>query len=164
MKDKVISTVIKECEMGELTAEEQSLVNSAIAALSNSYAPYSHFNVGAALRLCNGEVVTGANQENASFSVTVCAERSAIFNAQSNCPEQPVAAIAIAAKNAGGLLAEPISPCGVCRQALLEIERRYRQDIRIYLYGTRRVYIAESVKDLLPLSFTDETMERKTNN
>lgn len=158
MKDIVINTAVRQCEMSELTAEEQSLVSSAIAATASSYAPYSHFNVGAALRLANGETVTGANQENASFPVTTCAERAALFNAQSNSPDQAVMAIAIAAKNAGGLLAEPVSPCGVCRQALLEIERRYRQNIRVYLYGTRCVYIVESVKDLLPLSFTDDTM------
>lgn len=144
--------------MSELTAEEQSLINSAIAAADSSYAPYSHFNVGAALRLESGEIITGANQENASFSVTTCAERSALFNAQSNRPEQSVKAIAIAARNAGGLIAEPVPPCGVCRQALLETEQRYGQNIRVYLYGTRRVCIVESVKGLLPLSFTDGTM------
>lgn len=159
MEDITLRTVIRRCEQNELTAEERLLVDSAVAATDHSYAPYSHFNVGAALRLADGSVVVGANQENASFPVGMCAERSALFNAQSNHPEQPIVAIAIAARNENGLMAEPVSPCGVCRQAMLELERRYNRKIRIYMYGTRHVYVADSAQDLLPLSFTDSAMK-----
>lgn len=158
MKDVTIKTTIRQNSFNELDADVQMLINEAIAATANSYAPYSHFNVGAALRLENGTVIKGANQENASYPVCMCAERSAIFNAQSSQPDQPITAIAIAAKNGQGLLRDPVTPCGVCRQAILEIEQRYGRNIRLYLYGTRCVYVLESVKDILPLSFTGDAM------
>lgn len=158
MEDLIIKTIIKHCRKDELSAEEQALIESAVRATGNSYAPYSKFNVGAALLLENGETVIGANQENAAFSVTMCAERSAIFNAQSNHPELAIEAIAITARNKDGLVDEPTAPCGVCRQAILEMEQRYHRDIRIYLYGGRGVYVAESIKALLPLCFTDDSM------
>lgn len=159
MKDIIINTVIRQCLPEELDAEGRELVGKAVAATGSSYAPYSGFHVGAALLLDDSTVVTGANQENASYPVCMCAERSALFNAQSNYPERAVVAIAIAAKNGERLTAEPVAPCGVCRQALLETEQRYHRDIRIYMYGTRCVYIVNSVKDLLPLSFSDEAMK-----
>jgi len=117
MEDIILNTVIRLCQLDELAAGERSLIDSAIAAANNSYAPYSHFNVGAALRLADGNVITGANQENASFPVGMCAERSALFNAQSNHPEQPVVEIAIAARNEDGLTAEHVwnKPC-LCRR------------------------------------------------
>lgn len=158
MKDIALNTVIRQCQKNELPQEAQALIDSAVAATNNSYAPYSNFYVGAALRLANGDIITGANQENASSPVGMCAERSALFNAQSNQPDQPVVALAIAARNENGLTAEPVSPCGICRQALLETEQRYHCDIRVYMYGTHCVYVADSIKDLLPLSFTDSSM------
>lgn len=158
MENITIKTEIKKCAYAELDATGQRLVDLAVNATNNSYAPYSRFNVGAALLLEDGTEIIGANQENAAFPVTMCAERSAIFNAQSNLPGQPITAIAIAARNAAGLVAEPVSPCGMCRQAILEMEQRYHRDIRLYLYGTRCVYIVNSVKELLPLCFTDDNM------
>lgn len=158
MNSITLKTTIQEFKTDELDAEGRKLVSLAIEATDNAYAPYSHFHVGAALLLEDGSIVKGANQENASFPVTMCAERSAIFNAQSNKPEQAVKAIAVAARSEAGLLAEPISPCGVCRQAILEIEQRYKQNIKIYLYGIRCVYVLDSIKALLPLSFTEDAM------
>lgn len=146
------------CQMEELTAEDQELVKAAIGATANSYARYSNFNVGAALRLADGSIVIGANQENAAFPSGLCAERSAIFAAQSQHPEHAINALAIAAKNAKGLMPDPVSPCGGCRQVILEMEDRYKQPVRILLYGTRGVYCIRSVKDLMPLSFVDENM------
>ena len=153
MKDIEINTVIKFCSFDELPTKAQTLVNKAKEATQKSYAPYSNFNVGAALELDNGLIITGANQENASFPVTMCAERSAIFNAQSTHPELAITAIAIAARNIDGFVENPVTPCGVCRQALLEMEQRYRRNILIYLYGTLGIYVINSIKDLLPLSF-----------
>jgi len=158
MKTITIKNEIKLCSYDELDTASQHLIDLAVSATKKSYAPYSQFNVGAALLLEDGTVIQGANQENAAFSVTICAERAAIFNAQSNHPEQPVSAIAIAARNADGLVAEPVTPCGMCRQAMLEMEQRYHNDLRVYLYGTRGIYVIDSVKTLLPLCFTDDNM------
>ena len=143
----------------ELSADDQHLIQTAIAATENSYSPYSRFQVGAALSLANGKEVMGANQENAAFPSGLCAERSAIFAAQSNYPDQPVTALAIAARNEHGLMHDPIVPCGACRQVILEIEDRYKQPIRILLYGTGGVYVINTVKELLPLQFVSESMK-----
>jgi len=147
------------CQPEELTAEDRQLVDAAIEATNNAYAKYSHFHVGAALRLENGTVVKGANQENAAFPSSLCAERTAVFAAQANYPDQPITTIAIAAKNDKGLLQEPITPCGSCRQVILEIEDRYKKPVRILLYGQSGVYIINTIKDLLPLSFVDANMK-----
>lgn len=146
------------CQLDELSADDQELIRAAIGALANSYARYSNFNVGAALRLADGTVFIGANQENAAFPSGLCAERSAIFAAQSNRPDQAITTLAIAARNSNGLMENPISPCGGCRQVILEVEDRYQKPVRILLYGTRGVYCINSVKDLMPLSFVDENM------
>ena len=145
-------------QLDELTPTEQALVQKAIDATNNSYARYSNFHVGAACLLENGNVVIGANQENAAFPSGLCAERTAIFAAQANHPDQPITTLAIAAKNANGLLKSPISPCGACRQVVLEIEDRYQRPVRILLYGTEGIYVFESIKDLLPFSFVDANM------
>jgi cytidine deaminase len=158
MEDIRIEINMQFCQMDELSAEDQELVKAAIGATANSYARYSNFNVGAALRLADGSITTGANQENAAFPSGLCAERCAIFAAQSHHPEHAITALAIAAKNVNGLMPDPVSPCGACRQVILEMEDRYQQPVRILLYGTRGVYCINSVKDLMPLSFVDENM------
>lgn len=106
----------------------------------------------------NGNIVIGANQENAAFPSGLCAERTAIFAAQANHPDQPITTLAIAARNVNGLLKSPISPCGACRQVVLEIEDRYQRPVRILLYGTEGIYVFKSIKDLLPFSFVDANM------
>lgn len=158
MEDIRIEINMQFCQMDELSADDQELVKAAIGATANSYARYSNFNVGAALRLADGSITIGANQENAAFPSGLCAERCAIFAAQSQHPEQAITTLAIAAKNANGLMPDPVSPCGGCRQVILEMEDRYQQSVRILLYGTRGVYCINSVKDLMPLSFVDENM------
>jgi cytidine deaminase len=159
MKEMNIHSVIKFCQLEELAEEDRRLVSKAIEATERSYAHYSHFNVGACLRLADGTEFLGANQENAVFPVGLCAERTAIFAAQVQRPDQPIVAIAIAAKNEVGLVADPVSPCGSCRQVMLEVEERYHQPMRILLYGTRGVYVIEGVKTLLPLSFVEDSMK-----
>lgn len=146
---------IKLCQMEELADEDRVLVQTAIQATDNSYSPYSKFRVGAAVRLAGGKVVIGANQENAAFSVTICAERSAIFAAQANYPDKAILSIAIAARNEDGFTQEPVSPCGSCRQAMVEIEQKYSQPLHILLYGKKGVYVMDSIRNLMPLSFTD---------
>jgi cytidine deaminase len=158
MEEIHLDIKIEQYAMEELSDSEQELVRSAIKATHNAYANYSRFYVGAALRLANGQIVIGANQENAAFPSGLCAERSAIFAAQSQQPEQPITTLAIAASNDEGLLKDPITPCGACRQVILEMEDRYKQPVRILLFGARAVYAVNSVKDLLPLSFVDANM------
>lgn len=158
MKELKIETSMFFCQPEELGEDEQRLIELAKKATYNSYTPYSHFNVGAAVRLGNGMEIIGANQENAAFPVTLCAERTAIFAAQAQHPDQPIVALAIAARNNHGFVDEPASPCGSCRQVILEVEQRYKCDMKILLYGTRGVYVINSIKDILPLYFVDESM------
>lgn len=159
MKKVIIKSEFSLFKFEELDDVLKTLVSKAIDATDNSYSPYSNFKVGAALQLEDGTIVIGANQENAAFSVTMCAERSAIFNAQSNHPNLAITTIAIAAKNVNGLVHTPISPCGSCRQVILEMEQRYKRNIKILLCGSEGIYVINSIKDLLPLSFVDESMQ-----
>lgn len=153
-----ISIIIQSCQLDELSPRDRELVQAALEATENAYARYSRFYVGAALRLENGKVVIGANQENAAFPSGLCAERTAVFAAQANYPDSPIEALAVAGRNENGVLPNPITPCGACRQVILEIEDRYKKPVKILLYGTKKVYCVRSVKDLLPLSFVDDCM------
>ena len=156
MKELEIRPKIWEAQMDELTAEERSLIEQAIEGTNRSYSPYSHFRVGAALKLQNGVTVIGCNQENAAFPSGICAERSALFAAGAQYPDQPVVMLAIAARNEDGVFTEhPVSPCGPCRQVLIETETRFHHPVRILLYGQRCVYVVDSIKQLMPLSFTE---------
>jgi cytidine deaminase len=158
MKTIDIHIKIGFCQLAELSAEDQELVQTAIKATDNSYSPYSNFRVGAAIRLADGSIVLGANQENAAFPSGLCAERTAIFAAQAQRPDQAILCLAIAARSAEGLLSEPVTPCGSCRQVMTEIEDRYKRPMRVLLYGTNGVYVMDSVKDLMPLSFVSENL------
>jgi cytidine deaminase len=156
MKELTIKSLITYAQMDELSETERQLVQLAIQATDHSYVPYSHFHVGAALLLKNGETVIGCNQENAAFPAGICAERSAIFAAGAKYPDQPIMMMAIAARNNNGeLQEEPISPCGPCRQVLIETEKRFKQPVRMLLYGEKYVYIIDGIKQLMPLSFTE---------
>lgn len=154
MKEIVINTVVKVCSIDELSPSDKELVDAARAATANSYAVYSHFNVGAAARLANGTIVCGTNQENAAYPSGLCAERTTLFWANSQFPTQAVEALAIAAHTGQGELDRPIPPCGACRQVILETEKRFNKAMRIILYGAKECYIIEDgIKSLLPLSF-----------
>lgn len=153
MKELHIDLKIHFCDLHELDKQDQELVESAKAMTLTSYSPYSHFKVGAAIRLQDGQVFRGSNQENAVFPVGLCAERTAFFAASANAPQVPPVCIAIAAQTGGAFTAQPVTPCGSCRQALLEAETRFQQTIRVLLYGTEGVYVIPSVKSLLPLTF-----------
>lgn len=159
MKDITLKSVIHECSMDELSQEDQYLVNRAIEATNNSYAPYSKFSVGAAAMLDNGIDIIGCNQENAASPSGLCAERSALFGAGAQYPNAAVTALAIAARNVNGLTTEPVVPCGACRQVILETEQRYHHKVRILLYGTKCIYSVDSVCDLLPLQFVSDSMK-----
>lgn len=158
MRQQKLETYYDLCSFEELSSDEQLVVAKAREATKNSYARYSHFHVGAALLLDNGKVVIGANQENAAFPSGLCAERTAVFAAQANYPDQPVRMLAIAASDGGGLRKKPVSPCGACRQVILEIEDRYQKPVEILLTGLDGIYRFKSIKDLLPFSFVDSDM------
>jgi len=161
MIEKQITAKIVFCALDELSETEKNLVHLAKSATSKAYAPYSNFQVGAAVLLDNGEMLTGCNQENAAFSSGICAERVVLFYANARYPEAKVLTLAIAAQNMIGFSNEPVSPCGTCRQVFLEAENRYKSNIRVLLYGTDGIYIVESIKDLLPISFDVSSMDIK---
>lgn len=144
----------------DLTGEDAALLRDARSFTDNAYAPYSNFHVAAKARLNNGEVVTGTNQENASYPVGMCAERSLLATAATLHPNVGIETMAITYDNINGASKHPISPCGMCRQYLVEYEARVKQPIRIILAGKEgKVYVLESAKTLLPLSFSADDMK-----
>ena len=154
MKEMTINIKVLVCTLDELSPADREVVDAARAATANSYAVYSHFNVGAAARLAGGTIVCGTNQENAAYPSGLCAERTTLFWANSQYPTQAVEVLAIAARTEQGELATPIPPCGACRQVILETEKRFNKAMRIILYGAKECYVIEDgVKALLPLSF-----------
>lgn len=159
MKDLTITATIKVYQPDELSPADRALMKAAKEATARSYAPYSRFSVGAAAQLADGTVVTGTNQENAAYPSGLCAERTTLFYANSQHPDQPVVTLAIAARTEKDFIDMPIPPCGACRQVILETEKRYKQPIRILLYGKKCIYEVRSISDLLPLSFDASAME-----
>jgi len=156
MKEVELKTVIQECQMDELSAEDRQLVEQAIEATRRSYAPYSHFHVGAAVRLENDEIVIGCNQEKVAYPSGLCAERTALFAAGALYPDVPVRVLAVAARGTDGeMTEEPTGPCGSCRQVIIESETRAKHPIRILLYGRRCVYIIDGIRQLMPLTFSE---------
>ena len=156
MKNLDVNIQIKEFQMDELSKVDRAMVDIAIECTKSSYAKYSQFHVGASILLANKAIIRGCNQENAAFPAGICAERSAIFAAGAQFPDQPVKILAIAARDhSGELTEEPVSPCGTCRQVMIETETRFNTPIHILLYGKRRVYVIDGIRNLMPLSFTE---------
>lgn len=158
MKEFTIHTQVKVYQEQELSDEDKALLEAARKATESSYAPYSKFYVGAAVRLANKQIVCGSNQENAAYPSGTCAERTAIFYANAQYPDQAVETLAIAAQTQGSFLTKPISPCGACRQVILETEHRYGKPVRILLYGTEGVYVLEGIRSILPLQFDQDCL------
>lgn len=155
MKTFDITVPVTKYTFEELPRDIRPLVEAAREATQRSYAPYSHFNVGAAILLSNGETVTGANQENAAFPSGTCAERTACYYAGARYPDARFEAIAIAARGTDGQwITDPVAPCGACRQALLEYETLAGHSVPVWLVGRDRIYHIPSVTSLLPLSFS----------
>ena len=160
MKELTLTIPIRVFSYEELDEADRQLIDAAREATRRSYAPYSRFAVGAALRLIDGTIVSGSNQENAASPSSLCAERTTLFYANSRYPDQAVDTLAIAARNERGeFLSEPISPCGACRQVMVETEKRYDHPMRILLYGTGGIYEICGVGGLLPLSFDASAMK-----
>jgi len=144
----------------ELKGDDLMLVNAAKEATAGSWSPYSGFKVGAALLLEDGTIVTGSNQENAAYPSGLCAERTALFAAGHTHPGKAVTALAIAARNNNGYTAQPITPCGACRQVLAETEQRGGKPIRFILYGTEGAMVIEGGTDaILPFCFGADSMK-----
>lgn len=157
MKEIKLETPITVYSLNEVPDEELPLVNAALKATGQSYAPYSKFHVGAAALLADGTIVTGSNQENAAYPSGLCAERVTLFHAGHQYPDVPVVALAIAAST-GGKQVESISPCGAYRQVLLETEQRYNRPVKVLLCGTKEVVVAPSAASLLPLCFGKDNL------
>ena len=144
---------------GELNASDAGLLETARRATADAYAPYSRFRVGASARLANGEVITGSNQENASFPAGICAERTLLSAAASRYPGVAIETLAVSYSNEQGPSDRPISPCGICRQSLQEMEQRTGHPIRLILGGMEgRVLILPQAGQLLPFAFTAEEL------
>ena len=158
MKEIEIKSLSRVYGMDELSQSDRELVSAAMEATKGSYAPYSKFRVGAAARLANGLVFTGANQENAAYPSGLCAERTTLFAANAQYPDQPVLALAIAARKGNRFMSTPISPCGACRQVISGVEDRFGHPVRILLYGTEGIYECNGIDALLPLRFVDSDM------
>ncbi len=138
----------------ELPGEYEKLMSVAQKCRQQAYAPYSNFQVGAAVLMENGEIVIGNNQENASFPSGLCAERVAIFQAGARFPGVPVKAIAISAASGITKVSKPAAPCGNCRQAIAEYEQKQPEPIKIFMMGeSGQVFAVSSLTDLLPLAF-----------
>ena len=159
MKEITLESEIRVCSYEELDQADKRLIDEAKEATRRSYAPYAHFHVGAAARLANGSVITGNNQENAAYPSGICAERTTLFYANAQYPEEAVETLAIAARTEKDFLDSPIPPCGACRQVMLETEKRFNRPMRIMLYGKKEIYVMEGVGTLLPLSFGAENMD-----
>lgn len=142
-------------------ALHQKLFDAALAAARRAYAPYSKFRVGAAILLSNGEIITGNNQENSAYPSGLCAERVTMFYANSKFPNEKVTHLMICAETDEGILKTPITPCGACRQVLIEKENMQGSPIEICLAGRDEMYIIESVAQLLPLAFIPASLDNK---
>ena len=143
-----------------LVAEDQELVLAALKATEAAYAPYSHFRVGAALRLASGQIVCGSNQENAAYPSGLCAERVALFSAFAQFPKEELRAIAIAAtsqtqdSSAFVQTARPVTPGGACRQVIFEYATRSSQPVRVLMAGADEIWLVDDARTLLPFAFT----------
>jgi cytidine deaminase len=160
MKSKEISFSWKEFDdISELDQTDRELLNEAIEATSDAYAPYSGFQVGAAVLLENGQIIRGSNIENAAFPSGICAERNALSTCSSMYPGIIPTAMAIAAITSDEVIADNVSPCGNCRQFIAEEEYRHGKSIRIILGGSSKIRIIEKGGDLLPLQFNRDSLK-----
>lgn len=160
MKEKTLSTVIQVFNNeNELSGPDRDLLEKAHEGLESAYAPYSGFQVGAAVRLENGKIVTGSNQENAAYPMCLCAERVALAAAAADYPGVRVLAIAVTCRSKHQDLREPAAPCGACRQVICETEDRHGGPIAILLQGeTGPVFKLRTGRELLPLAFTGASL------
>ena len=154
MTDKKVEILFKEFSSPEeMDSQDRELIEAAAQAQKSSYAPYSHFNVGAAVRLENGTIVKGSNQENAASPSGLCAERTAMFAAGAAYPGVAMVSLAIVAGPSYGLCTEPATPCGACRQVMAEYQKIGGKPMSIILMGGDKIWKFERVEDVLPFIF-----------
>ena len=159
MKEYNLTTKMHSYQWNELSEEQRELLRIAKEQTKHSYCPYSGFHVGAAAKLSNGVIIPGCNQENAAYPSGLCAERSALFAAGAQYPDQSVERLAIACFTDGHFTAQPGSPCGACRQVMIETEHRYGGKMEVLLYGEDETFVVDSAADLLPLIFVSENLK-----
>lgn len=146
-------------DISQLNKADADLLLRARAVTKEAYAPYSKFYVGAVAHLANGEYVVGTNQENASYPVGICAERVLLGNAATSYPGVEISSLAISYQSTNEKSDHPISPCGMCRQALLEYETRVKAPIRIIMGGMKgKIHIVTTTRFLLPFAFTSDEL------
>ena len=154
MTNKEIKIAYQEFDsIDQLLPKDRELAQAAIDATKLSYAPYPNFNVGAAVMFEDGEIIKGANQENAAYPSGLCAERTALFYASASRPDKPMSAIAIAASQNGTLLQNPATPCGACRQVMAQYQLKSGRPMMTLLIGAEKIWKFEKIDDLLPLIF-----------
>ena len=154
MTNKEIKIAYQEFQsLDELEAKDKELAQAAVEATELAYAPYSKFNVGAAVLFEDGVIIKGSNQENAAYPSGLCAERTALFYASASRPDKAMTAIAIAAAQNGVLCQTPATPCGACRQVMAQYQLKGGKPMRVILIGSEKVWIFDKVDDLLPLIF-----------
>ncbi|MFI5171571.1 MAG: cytidine deaminase [Chitinophagales bacterium] len=158
MKKFELVCSVQECDPEELSEEHKKLIEAANEALDTAYAPYSNFQVGAAILLSNNIIIKGSNQENAAYPSGLCAERVAFFNAAVQFPGIAINAVAITSSLRRE---EPIAPCGACRQVMAEYELNQNSTIKIILAPTKgKVFILNNIKDMLPLYFSGDWLRK----
>lgn len=155
-----ITTKILVYTIEESEKKTKKIIEKAQNSAKMAYAPYSDYRVGAAILLSNGEIITGNNQENAAYPSGLCAERTAVFYANSQYSNTAIEAIAIVAFNKGDFTETACVPCGACRQALLEMEQKNNQSIKVLMCSRDKVYEAASVSSLLPLAFSKDCLDK----
>ncbi len=154
MTNKTLTISFVEYDAPEqMSPADQELISKAIAATSTSYSPYSHFKVGAAVRLENDTIVSGSNQENIAYPSGLCAERTAMFYASAQYPGIAMKTIAIAAVQNGALLSDPATPCGSCRQVMAEYQTRSGKPLEVILVGSNHIWKFPDIDSLLPFIF-----------
>ncbi len=139
--------------LDELSKEDRELVEAAKDAMRGAYAPYSHFHVGAACRISDGNIVKGANQENAAFPSGLCAERTAMFAAGSTYPDKNIVSIALCGGSMGRLSSNPATPCGACRQVMAQYQAKSGKPISVLMVASDKIWKFEKIDDILPLIF-----------
>ncbi|KAF0197569.1 MAG: cytidine deaminase [Bacteroidetes bacterium] len=149
-------------QAADLEPNDSLLLERAKDAAEQAYAPYSGFRVGAALRLENGNIITGNNQENAAYPSGLCAERVAIFAASSANPGKVIESIAITISTDGHHVTSPVPPCGACRQVIAEYENKQQKRIRIIFAGeTGKIIQVDGIESLLPMAFNSKNLQHR---
>jgi cytidine deaminase len=147
-------------DISELPFADAELLSQARSVTKLAYAPYSHFYVGAVAMMSNGKIVSGTNQENASFPAGICAERVLLSTASSVYPGESIDTLAISYFGEGKKSTRPLAPCGICRQSLVEFEQRFKQPVRLILAGMEgEIFIFDTIKSLLPLEFSGDDLK-----